>query len=204
MTKQIRTKKKNYVNLRLRLGVALAIIVAWLAVAGIGGPYFGRIDEVSSNDLASFLPANAESTKVKDELGKFQDSSTIPAIVVFESGKQLTAEQKVSVEKVRQELEATKLVQGDISQPVVSDDSKAAFLVVPLDDDADLGPVITKLKEAVDSVDTSLRHEFTGPAMFSRDLNKAFDGIDGTLLLVALAVVFIILWSFIVRQSCRS
>ncbi len=33
----------------------------------------------------------------------------------------------------------------------------------------------------------------TGPAGFSADLNVAFSGIDGILLLVALAVVFLIL-----------
>jgi len=192
MVKPIPTKKSQ-VNLRLRFGIALAIIVAWLAVAGIGGPYFGRIDEVSSNDLATFLPANAESTRVKDELGKFQDNSTIPAIIVFESGKKLTNAQKDSIEEVRQKLEATDLVKADITKAIISDDNKAAILVVPLDDDADLDPIISDLKQVVQSVDTSLRHEFTGPAMFSRDLNKAFDGIDGTLLFVALAVVFVIL-----------
>ena len=66
--------KKSHVNLRVRFGVALAIIVAWLAVAGIGGPYFGRIDEVSSNDLATFLPANADSTRVKDEIPRQFDN----------------------------------------------------------------------------------------------------------------------------------
>ena len=32
------------------------LIVGWLAAAGVGGPYFGKIDEVSSNDQASYLP----------------------------------------------------------------------------------------------------------------------------------------------------
>ena len=65
-----------------RVFIPAALLLVWLALAGVGGPYFGKIDQVSSNDLSTFLPKNAESTKVKDELAKFQTSGTIPAIVM--------------------------------------------------------------------------------------------------------------------------
>ena len=41
----------------LRWLVPVLLVITWLAIAGIGGPTFGRLDEVSSNDQASFLPA---------------------------------------------------------------------------------------------------------------------------------------------------
>ncbi|MPZ04305.1 hypothetical protein F3W83_16675, partial [Micrococcus luteus] len=47
----------------LRLGLAAALAVVWFAVLGLGGPVFGRIGDVSSNDQATFLPASAESTR---------------------------------------------------------------------------------------------------------------------------------------------
>ena len=40
----------------LRWLVPVLLVLTWLAIAGIGGPTFGRLEEVSSNDQASFLP----------------------------------------------------------------------------------------------------------------------------------------------------
>ncbi|HTK39548.1 MAG TPA: MMPL family transporter, partial [Patescibacteria group bacterium] len=130
----------------LRIGLPVLIIIGWLGLAGVGGPYFGKIDEVSSNDLATFLPENAESTTVKNELEKFQDSSTIPLIVVFESDEALTNTQRTQVSNVQNALQKKNSVAGDISPPIVSDDKKAEFVVVPLDSEADLAPIITDLQ----------------------------------------------------------
>lgn len=177
----------------LRVTIIVAIIIAWLVAAGVGGPFFGRIGEVSSNDLSTFLPESAESTKVKSELEKFQDTSAIPAIVVFESDTSLTKANKDAIGNVRDALQKTGDIKGDVSPAIISEDERAAFLVAPLDSEADIKPIIPRLKETVAAADTGLRYELTGPAMFSRDLSEAFAGIDGTLLVVALAVVFVIL-----------
>ena len=176
-----------------RVFIPAALLLVWLALAGVGGPYFGKIDQVSSNDLSTFLPKNAESTKVKDELAKFQTSGTIPAIVVFESDASLTDTQKSQLMTARDNMQKTGVVMGEVSQPVYSDDGKGGFVLVPIDSDTKFAPVITKLQDAVKQSNISMRSAFTGPAMFARDLNKAFAGIDGTLLVVALAVVFLIL-----------
>ncbi len=45
----------------LRWLIPVLLVLTWLAVAGVGGPTFGRLDEVSSNDQASFLPAERRS-----------------------------------------------------------------------------------------------------------------------------------------------
>ena len=50
----------------LRWLLPVLLVLTWLAIAGIGGPTFGRLDEVSSNDQASFLPASAEATAAQD------------------------------------------------------------------------------------------------------------------------------------------
>jgi RND superfamily putative drug exporter len=176
-----------------RVFLPAALLLVWLALAGVGGPYFGKIDQVSSNDLSTFLPKNAESTKVKDELAKFQTLGTIPAIVVFESDASLTDTQKSQLMTARDNMQKTGVVMGEVSQPVYSDDGKGGFVLVPIDSDTKFAPVITKLQDAVKQSNISMRSAFTGPAMFARDLNKAFAGIDGTLLVVALAVVFLIL-----------
>ncbi len=39
-----------------RVLVPALIVLLWVAIAGVGGPLFGRIDEVSSNEPTSYLP----------------------------------------------------------------------------------------------------------------------------------------------------
>lgn len=177
----------------VRIALPLIVVLVWLGLAGVGGPYFGKIDEVSSNDLSTFLPSSAESTRVKEILEKFQNSDTIPVMVVFESNAEVTDVQKADIETARAAMQDTGVAKGEVSASVVSDDGKAAFVVIPLDANSEFDEVITKLKTAVAGSELSLEYKFTGPAMFARDLNKAFAGIDGTLLFVALGVVFVIL-----------
>ena len=55
-------------------------------VRGLGGgrPLVGRLSEVQKNDNASFLPAQAESTEVMNEVARFSESEALPFIVVME------------------------------------------------------------------------------------------------------------------------
>ncbi|MEO8691158.1 MAG: MMPL family transporter [Candidatus Saccharimonas sp.] len=177
----------------LRLVVPIALLAVWLGISAIGGPYFGRISEVSSNDLSTFLPKNVESTNVKDEVAKFQNSSTIPAIVVFESSGGLTSADKSKLTTIQGALEKNSAVKGDVSKPIISADGASAFLLVPLSSNAEFDTDISSLQSTVKDSSPGMEYKFTGPAMFARDLNKAFAGIDGTLLFVALGVVFLIL-----------
>jgi uncharacterized membrane protein YdfJ with MMPL/SSD domain len=62
--------------------IGLVLTLLWLAVAGIGGPYFGRIGEVATNDQSLYLPSSAESTQVQKRLTDFYAGETIPAVVV--------------------------------------------------------------------------------------------------------------------------
>lgn len=187
------TKRATSVSKWLRIVLPAALVVVWLGLGGVGGPYFGKIDEVSSNDPTTFLPTSAESTKVKNQLEKFQDSNTLPAIVVFESDTALTSEQLAKITDAKSAIQATGIVIGQVAPPIPSDDGKAAFFIVPFDSNSEFADVVATMKTAIDGANTGLNYKATGPAMFIRDLNKAFAGIDGTLLFVALGVVFVIL-----------
>jgi RND superfamily putative drug exporter len=177
----------------LRIVLPVSLILVWFAAAGVGGPYFGRIEEVSSNDLSTFLPQNAESTVVNNELKKFQDNQTIPATIVFESSNKLTSDETTALTTLGAQLQKTEGVNGAISPPIIAKDGKAALIIVPLDREVKLKTVFSDLTKKNEDVSTKLTYHIGGPASFSRDLQVAFGGIDGTLLLVALAVVFVIL-----------
>ena len=68
---------------------AAVLVVAWLAVGGVGGPLFGKLEEVQQNDSAAFLPSSAESTRAQELLATFDTSGAadvLPLTIAFEKG----------------------------------------------------------------------------------------------------------------------
>lgn len=178
----------------LRLLLPAVLIVVWIAVAGVGGPYFGRIDEVSSNDRTAYLPDSAEATRVAELSGEFSDSEAIPAILVITSESELTEDQLAQITEAATALDEVDGVSGDVSPPIPSEDGLAVQVFVPLDAEADLAGVVEALDaQLAEDLPEGMTAYVTGPAGFSADLSEAFAGIDGILLLVALAAVLVIL-----------
>src|SRR6478736_3361552 len=177
----------------LRWLVPTALVVAWLAIAGIGGPTFGRLSEVSSNDQASFLPAGAEATAAQEWQAKFRDSKEIPAVIVIESDAAFTPAQLGETAALKGKLAALQ-AGSTVIGPIPSKDAKAVQFVVPIDSSAEVKTVVKELRNEVRaSAPAGMQTFVTGPAGLTADLVSAFAGIDGILLLVALAAVFLIL-----------
>ncbi|QDY89929.1 MMPL family transporter [Arthrobacter sp. UKPF54-2] len=177
----------------LRWLVPAVLVVAWLAIAGIGGPTFGRLSEVSSNDQASFLPAGAEATEAQDWQAKFRDSKEIPAVIVIESDSAFTPAQLGEAAAIKGKLEELKAGSSVIG-PIPSKDAKAVQFVVPIASSDEVKNVIKEVRDEVKaSAPEGMRTFVTGPAGLTADLVSAFGGIDGILLLVALGAVFVIL-----------
>ncbi len=182
-------RKKSW----LRVLLPAHVVVLWIAVAGVGGPYFGKISEVSTNSSTDFLPQSAESTQVVQQQGDFYDGDTIPAIAVFEAESELTAEQRTYLDALPQQLKDTGVVEGETSPVIYSEDGKAAEIVVPLPGGDTPSDAVETITTKLEDTPAGLKSYVTGPAGFAAALGEAFSGIDGVLLLVALAVVFVIL-----------
>ena len=183
-------------NKWLRVFLPAVLVLIWLGISGVGGPYFGRVEEVSEVDLTAFLPESAEATKVADKLGKFISDDTLAAIAVFEANgdKTLTDAQRAQIENATGRLEEVPGVEGEVSPPILSDDGKAAFVAIEASTSESLEEVISEVRDDLDAAALdNMAVLVTGPAGFAADLNVAFAGIDGILLLTALAVVFVIL-----------
>jgi RND superfamily putative drug exporter len=178
----------------LRVLLPAVLIVVWLALAGIGGPFFGRVSEVSSNDQASYLPASADATQVADLQAKFSGGDSVPAIVVYQRSSGLTKSDLSSIADDATSIGDLPGVKGDVSPPVTSKDGKASEVFVPFADDSDLDAHVAGLRTHLkSSTPDGVNSYVTGPAGFTADLVAAFGGIDGILLAVALAAVFVIL-----------
>jgi RND superfamily putative drug exporter len=184
---------KERVPFWLRWLLPVILVLTWLALAGIGGPTFGRLEEVSSNDQASFLPAGAEATAAQDWQAKFRDSDEVPGVIVLESDETLTPTQLGEVAGLRTELEGLELGSAVIG-PIPSEDGKAVQFIAPIDSSAEVKEAVQELRDTVaEAAPEGMRTFVTGPAGLAADLTAAFAGIDGILLLVALAAVFVIL-----------
>jgi RND superfamily putative drug exporter len=184
---------KERVPFWLRWLLPVILVLTWLALAGIGGPTFGRLEEVSSNDQASFLPASAEATAAQDWQAKFRDSDEVPGVIVLESDESLTPAQLGEAASLRTELEGLELGSTVIG-PIPSEDGKAVQFIAPIDSAAEIKEAVQELRDTVaGAAPEGMWTYVTGPAGLAADLTAAFAGIDGILLLVALAAVFVIL-----------
>jgi putative drug exporter of the RND superfamily len=201
---------------RLRWLLPAALLLGWLALSGIAGPYTGKLSEVQQNDAADFLPDSAESGQAAERARAFTDDTGLPGLLLVESSTALTPGQLVEIRRFAAALPTLSfpvdgndvligelLVAGPVPV-VVAEDGRAALILVNFDD-VRIGralpdgsnPVeraVRTIRDATTGLESDgLRVALTGPAGTVADLVDAFAGIDGLLLLVALSVVAVIL-----------
>ncbi|MBN1632216.1 MAG: MMPL family transporter [Thermoleophilia bacterium] len=170
------------------------MIIVWLAVAGVGGPYFGRIGEVSTNEQASYLPSSAESTQVQRRLSEFFGDDSIPAVVVAERAGGLTTDDLAWLAAQSAGLPGqVEAASGGVSPALASEDGMAAQIFVPLSLDTEVRDSVADLRTALATPPEGLAVYVTGAAGLSADLGAAFGGVDSLLLLVAVLAVFVLL-----------
>ncbi|MFD3933621.1 MMPL family transporter [Streptomyces sp. NPDC058611] len=179
-----------------RLVIPFLLLIGWLAVGGLLGPYAGKLGEVATNDQAAFLPRSAESTRVVEAQRALRQTESLPAVVVWTvpEGQRVTAGQREAATAALASLGGRAGTAGPASPALPSQDGRALQGVVPLRPDLGdaLPDVLDEVREAAATVPgaTAL---LAGPAATQADLGDAFAGIDGLLVGVALATVLVIL-----------
>lgn len=197
---------------------AVLVLLAWLVVGGLGGQAQGKLSGVQSNDNATFLPQNAESTLVNEAVERFSDSTELPYLVVVErsAGGALTPEDLGAVQAFAEavpdlalpalegETLGEYLVEGRSVTPIPAEDGEAILVSIPLDgatgtaaadETTALAEGASALREEIDRTlaPAGLTAYVGGPGGLIADFSAAFAGIDGILLGVALLVVLVIL-----------
>lgn len=205
--------------------VLAALLVVWLGIGYLGGMAQGKLNQVTTNDQASFLPLSAESTRAAQAAEAFTDERILPGLVVLRGEDQITADQLAVAQQLAASLAQLELpgqVAGDalqtvgdtlLADPFVigSEDGEALLVTLSLDGEA-ADTTLTEgergSRAVVDVVRTAANEQLagtgleswlTGPAGFIADLVAAFGAIDGVLLAVALIAVLVIL--FLVYRS---
>ncbi|MER6185085.1 MMPL family transporter [Streptomyces sp. NPDC001652] len=180
---------------RGRFLVPLLLLVVWLGIGGVLGPYAGRLGEVATNDQAAFLPRSAESTEVIAAQRAFRQDESLPVIVVWtdERGGRMQ-DRRATAGRALASLGDLPGVVGDVSPALVSKDREALQGVVPLSPGLGdrLPDTLDRVRAAAERVPGSTVR-LAGPAATQADLSEAFAGIDGLLLGVALITVLVIL-----------
>ncbi|SFN87118.1 putative drug exporter of the RND superfamily [Geodermatophilus obscurus] len=174
------------------------VLVVWLVLAGVSAPLAGGLTDQQENDVAAWLPSDAESTRALErqvDLGS--DPDLIPAVVLYERTDGLTPEDQAAVQQDVEAFGRLDALDGAVVGPIPSEDGQALQLVVPLNVGPDgweaIAPLVDGMRaEASDGPD-GLTAYVTGPAGSAADSSEAFAGIDGTLLIAALGVVIVIL-----------
>lgn len=200
---------------RWRWVLPALLLLVWFGVAGMGGSF--KLSEVQENDASGYLPADVESIRVSALARGFAASQTYPAFFLVTSEDQLDPQRLAQVQEFAQAIPSLPvpvkghpaahvsdfLAPGPI-QVLPSQDGRAALAVLGFDvkligttladGESSLQKSIEAIREADQKLDRpGVQVYVTGPAGTVADLVKAFQGIDGVLLAVALGAVAVIL-----------
>jgi RND superfamily putative drug exporter len=176
------------------------VLAAWILLIVALSPLGSRFEGAQENEPSSFLPGDAESVLVLDQLDRFPSGEAIPAVVVAQRDGGLTPADRAAL------AEATARFNRDLPEgveapgllaPQVSPDGTAAIAVASIraGGESDLIlDAVDELRAVLEPVATGgLRVEVTGPAGFSADAIEVFGGINTTLLLATALLVFVLL-----------
>jgi RND superfamily putative drug exporter len=174
------------------------VAAVWVIVAASAGSVAGKFQSAQKNDITSYLPAGAESVRALDEMNQLSGGAVVtPTVVVFYRAGGLRASDlnAIAAEEVRLD---TKLPPGTLPAlaPIRSRDGTAALL--------DFGLLLhgstTVLNGDVRFIDRviaggppGLVRFVTGPGGVSYDAGQVFKTINGKLLIVTIALVFVLL-----------
>lgn len=169
------------------------LVVFWLAVMALTGPYAGKLPKVERNNAIAYLPASAPSTKVNDALAHFPGGQQVPGVVVYVAARRVTAADLALV--ARQRAAAARRVPDFVPQAIrTSADGRALAYAFDVRQ-----PDATKLTDDLRAVRRTvtgapgLTGYVTGAAGLLADSVDAFKGIDGLLLVVTGLVVVVLL-----------
>jgi RND superfamily putative drug exporter len=171
----------------------------WVAimVASIGLNLPGKFSDAEKNESSSFLPGDAESTKALAATEELQGAEQAPIVIVYRRESGLTRADRARIAQDRAELNRLRFRDTTpFGPPTFSRDGAGALLIASISSDGESDTLLDPVQETRDRVSDpggGLQVKVTGGAGLSADAIKVFENINGTLLLAAVGIVFVLL-----------
>ena len=157
----------------------------------------GKFSDAEQNESTSFLPGDAESTKALEKTQRLQDGEKASIVVVYRREGVLTGADTRRIRSDLAELNGLKLkATGPFTILPPSNDGSAALLTAEITSDGDgdtLRDPVDEVRDRVSGSKEGLEVKVTGAAAFAADAIEVFESINGTLLLAAGSLVFVLL-----------
>jgi RND superfamily putative drug exporter len=193
------------------------VLAFWIAVVVVFGSFGAKLADVEDNETVNWLPGSAESTQALEKISEFRSDTTLDAVIVYERDDGIT---EADVAKAGEdaaefadmdgktvgeivgddsvaEADTVVNIDGDVSDPITSEDGEAIQVVVPIDAGKDGWLIMPDLADHMRDVAATdsdgMTTHLAGYAGLAADQADAFANIDGFLLLAALGVVILIL-----------
>jgi len=183
------------------------IVGVWVLLFLGCGAFAGQLSKVQENDIAAWLPGDAESTRAIDATGKFFPPDQAPTVVVFERGSGITDADKQAISASIDEFKTLEHVNG--VEPVVdpttgaasdyqvSEDGQAVTATINVDPGTGgwetLLDVVKEMRDSRGDLPDGLGMQVTGPGGTGADFMAAFSGGDIWVMLIAGLVVIVAL-----------
>jgi len=187
----------KYASLIVRRGASWLVLLLAL-VASIGVIAIGGTQSSTATSATAALPVGAQSTTVVELQKRLPASQTTPALVVFSKvdGSRLSNADLAAARSRADALQPMALG-GLVPPPVNSTDGTVALVTVPLaasNDVLDTADKVAEIRTIVRAeLPSGMQAQVTGPAGFTADIAKVFDGANTNLLLATVLVVAILL-----------
>lgn len=196
--------------------------IALLFIGGIGS-FGAKLTSVQDNDIANWLPSEAESTQVLTKAASFSTTDNIPAIIVYVRESGITGQDIETIANDMKEMKGVDSISSvitagfaglpddriDIWIPYLNEltgpdlarftsaDGQAVQVIATLTMSSEgwdkLPGVVGDLKKVAETDSDGLTVAVAGPAALGADQSEAFGGIDGVLLFSAIGVVIVML-----------
>src|SRR5215468_1329516 len=174
------------------------VVGFWVVVLVVTLPLSSKLQGAEKNDAKTWLPGNAESTKVLDVQSRFQSPNIYPGVIVYVRDSGITpADRLKAAADARRFAGVPGAVPGQIVGPVKSADGKALATIIRVNVGTQGWTGAAKAVDSIRAITGSNANgmviHITGQLGVASDSSHQFSGIDSTLLFSAIAVVIVIL-----------
>jgi RND superfamily putative drug exporter len=174
------------------------MLAVWIGLAVGGYSLAGKLDSVTRDNQADYLPASAQSTKALQAEAGLPGGEDGLLVVVYERPGGLQPGDREAVERGQTEL-AERFGNDTAAPPqiVESDDGTALMYGLPLDREwvADEAEAISTAdaRDLLADRPDGLNAYVTGPTALGADMDEVFDSVDAKLMLATALVVAVLL-----------